>query len=145
MTSVMDFRRLRLVFVLSTLALAAPRGLAAPLPYVDAGAPKGGELRIGIQGTFDTTFPFGAKGQAPDLARMGGVPVDAVASFAHLWIGQKIGRPVTQAAAQHGQQLPGDRVQGIAAYTQGSYAQSRGQDQGGTFAHRFRCGHQETL
>ena len=53
----------------------------------------------------------------------------------HLRLGQKVGRAIAQPPADHGQQLVGDGVQGIAAHAQRPHAQARGQDQGGTVAH----------
>ncbi len=77
-------------------------------------------------------------GQAAHVALLGGIPVDAVAALAQLRLGQQVGRTVAQAAADHGQQLAGDGVQGIAAHTQRSHAQTRRQDQSRAFAHSMK-------
>ena len=74
-------------------------------------------------------------GEAAHVARARGVPVDAVAGLAQLRLGQQIGRPVAQPAADHGQQLARHGVQRIAAHAQRPHAQARGQDQGGAVAH----------
>ncbi|TMJ26974.1 MAG: hypothetical protein E6G95_12255 [Alphaproteobacteria bacterium] len=54
--------------------------------------------------------------EATNVAALARIPVDAVARFAQLWLGQKVGRAVAQPAADHGEQLAGDGVQRIAAH-----------------------------
>src|SRR6218665_2520655 len=64
------------LFMLAAPALAASDGIAAHgtaalqqgfdhLPYVNPSAPKGGQLRLALVGTFDTLNPFIVKGSPP--------------------------------------------------------------------------------
>src|SRR5262249_20867029 len=61
--------------------------------------------------------------------------VDAVARFTQLRLGQEIGRTIPQATADHREQLTGNGVQGFAAHSQRSYAETRGQNKSGALAH----------
>ena len=45
---------------------ALQEGFSVALPYVNANAPRGGRLVVGLQGTFDSLNAFVVRGVAPD-------------------------------------------------------------------------------
>ncbi len=65
-----------------------------------------------------STLGVAESGEGARDAAARGIPVDAVARLSQLRFGEKVGRPIAQAATDHGEELARHGVQRLAAHAE---------------------------